>query len=449
MTPKQTRSSSSRVRTGCLTCKARRVKCDETKPVCKKCQSAKRECAGYLSAKDAATRVVPAKFTVYMPGIERPKNVFFPQFSGDQERISFEYFFLRTAHSFEAEFSTFLLSLVRDDPAISHALMAVGAFHRAFECGSIRDPSFQSRIQIFAFQRYGHAIQSLVRPAQAPENASFLAASVLFATFEALLGNYKLASLHLRSGIKLVQEMLNGRAFPSSSEAVLKMLQPLDSLCMLRGQRPLPMYGPCPEIPEKFQSLKEARKSFHDHLALPSRLHILKEHLNLGGLGGDVHARLTLREETMRALVHWEQWASSFGKYEADRGQEYLNLSTEAFALRTCFVIAKIYLSFIDCPLKQDGSPQISLQDGRLPEVYWLHELCLKQSVCETSPVVAFREEGVAVTFQVGAMVGIFISAFYCAEPIFEHIINHLYSVGMWNSEISMGVMQRMTNIRI
>ncbi|KAL2856636.1 hypothetical protein BJY01DRAFT_242683 [Aspergillus pseudoustus] len=36
-----------RTRTGCLTCRARRVKCDEQKPICERCQAANLECAGY------------------------------------------------------------------------------------------------------------------------------------------------------------------------------------------------------------------------------------------------------------------------------------------------------------------------------------------------------------------------------------------------------------------
>lgn len=36
-----------RVRTGCITCRKRRVKCDETRPVCTRCRSANFECEGY------------------------------------------------------------------------------------------------------------------------------------------------------------------------------------------------------------------------------------------------------------------------------------------------------------------------------------------------------------------------------------------------------------------
>lgn len=36
-----------RTKTGCLTCRKRRIKCDEGHPTCKNCQKSKRECLGY------------------------------------------------------------------------------------------------------------------------------------------------------------------------------------------------------------------------------------------------------------------------------------------------------------------------------------------------------------------------------------------------------------------
>ncbi|KAF4634345.1 hypothetical protein G7Y89_g3765 [Cudoniella acicularis] len=36
-----------RVKTGCLTCRKRKIKCDEQHPACRNCQKSKRECLGY------------------------------------------------------------------------------------------------------------------------------------------------------------------------------------------------------------------------------------------------------------------------------------------------------------------------------------------------------------------------------------------------------------------
>ncbi|KAK9235995.1 hypothetical protein V1525DRAFT_408206 [Lipomyces kononenkoae] len=44
LAPKRTRESTSKVRTGCSTCKARRVKCDEAKPICRRCAVGGRKC---------------------------------------------------------------------------------------------------------------------------------------------------------------------------------------------------------------------------------------------------------------------------------------------------------------------------------------------------------------------------------------------------------------------
>ncbi|QYT00138.1 Zn(2)-C6 fungal-type domain-containing protein [Trichoderma simmonsii] len=41
------RKGSAKVRTGCVTCKRRKIKCDETRPACRKCTSTGRVCAGY------------------------------------------------------------------------------------------------------------------------------------------------------------------------------------------------------------------------------------------------------------------------------------------------------------------------------------------------------------------------------------------------------------------
>ncbi|EHK17302.1 uncharacterized protein TRIVIDRAFT_205900 [Trichoderma virens Gv29-8] len=45
-----------RRRTGCLTCRARHVKCDERKPECERCETGNIECAGYLPKKQVQVR---------------------------------------------------------------------------------------------------------------------------------------------------------------------------------------------------------------------------------------------------------------------------------------------------------------------------------------------------------------------------------------------------------
>ncbi|KAL2807765.1 hypothetical protein BJX63DRAFT_60948 [Aspergillus granulosus] len=48
-TERRSRATKLKVRTGCITCKIRRVKCDEGKPSCSRCVSTGRKCDGYAS----------------------------------------------------------------------------------------------------------------------------------------------------------------------------------------------------------------------------------------------------------------------------------------------------------------------------------------------------------------------------------------------------------------
>jgi len=45
---RRTRNCGRKVRTGCVTCKTRHVKCDEQKPRCQRCVSTGRQCDGYV-----------------------------------------------------------------------------------------------------------------------------------------------------------------------------------------------------------------------------------------------------------------------------------------------------------------------------------------------------------------------------------------------------------------
>lgn len=45
-----------RTRTGCLTCRTRRIKCDERKPTCERCETANVECTGYTEKRRVMVR---------------------------------------------------------------------------------------------------------------------------------------------------------------------------------------------------------------------------------------------------------------------------------------------------------------------------------------------------------------------------------------------------------
>ncbi|PGH18585.1 hypothetical protein AJ79_00364 [Helicocarpus griseus UAMH5409] len=63
-----------RTKTGCLTCRKRRIKCDERHPVCRNCEKSKRECLGY----DPVFRPQPGPSTL-QPAPSQPSLLISPQ----------------------------------------------------------------------------------------------------------------------------------------------------------------------------------------------------------------------------------------------------------------------------------------------------------------------------------------------------------------------------------
>ena len=56
------RKPHSKVKTGCLTCKIRKKKCDEAKPACRRCLDTGRSCDGYMKANASVEREKPVLF---------------------------------------------------------------------------------------------------------------------------------------------------------------------------------------------------------------------------------------------------------------------------------------------------------------------------------------------------------------------------------------------------
>lgn len=113
--------------------------------------------------------------------------------SSDQERRCFDFFLNRTA----AQLSGFwdsdfwgcsILRATHHQPAIRHAVLALGSLHECFEAGdrSIVNPVWDTKEGGFALKQYNHAIKNLVKLANKGQQAVdvCLIACLFFACFE-------------------------------------------------------------------------------------------------------------------------------------------------------------------------------------------------------------------------------------------------------------------------
>jgi hypothetical protein len=173
-----------RVRTGCATCRRRRVKCDEKKPVCGRCLSANFVCEGYDPPRVA--RVAPSSSTgssvisVSAPRQTSPSSSVSSQGSSPNSELSWRHSNwqqeqLPLYHHFVTTtvvrlFRNDHVSFWRDQVAqmsfnsdlVYESLLAVGALHRAtlLSCqgGCAKEAA---KIRGLGFQAYGNTLRLL------------------------------------------------------------------------------------------------------------------------------------------------------------------------------------------------------------------------------------------------------------------------------------------------
>ncbi|KAL2867620.1 Zn(II)2Cys6 transcription factor domain-containing protein [Aspergillus lucknowensis] len=123
------RKFSRRTRSGCQTCRIRRVKCDEALPVCRNCTSTGRNCDGYA--------------VVQLPVSTRFRTPATPQLNPSlhlggktaDEKHCFNFFLTRTrpmlVSCFNSELWAPILRLAEHDSSVCHAVIAFSSLHRA------------------------------------------------------------------------------------------------------------------------------------------------------------------------------------------------------------------------------------------------------------------------------------------------------------------------------
>ncbi|GJC95923.1 C6 finger domain-containing protein [Colletotrichum higginsianum IMI 349063] len=124
-----TRKGQPKVRTGCLTCKSRKVKCDEAKPACVRCTSTGRKCEGYAVVVPSNRAIARARSRT-----TRLKDALAQAragWEGGSERATLEYFARDVApklpQNLENQFwNVAVPRMSRSEPAIRHAMAAIG-----------------------------------------------------------------------------------------------------------------------------------------------------------------------------------------------------------------------------------------------------------------------------------------------------------------------------------
>ena len=270
--PRQ-RFGGGKVRSGCITCKRRRVKCGEEKPSCLKCVRGKRVCEGYTSTAHGRRHADGSLIMIiYGPPRQTPSPL--PGVSM-QERRFFDFFQSRTAAQFAGPFSSELWSKVlpqlsHQENAIHHAIIAIGALHLQ----ETVDDAVNGSIE-YAICQYGKAIREVLTLDVSKSDAAAdvaLVACVLFTAFESLQGHYRSAMTHSGAGLKILQEQeaTNRKEVYLSRSLIKSAFMQLDTQSReigdvsLRPIRKLPWKTKLPRA--TFQNIDQAKEWLEEYM---------------------------------------------------------------------------------------------------------------------------------------------------------------------------------------
>ncbi|KAI0878635.1 hypothetical protein GGS24DRAFT_442477 [Hypoxylon argillaceum] len=189
------RKGSVKVRTGCVTCKVRKVKCDEGKPSCRRCTSTGRKCDGYGAS--------PASSALSW---HRPRHLF-PNVNDASERRSLDFFCEVAAPVLSGPLDPYfwthvVLQFSQMEPAVRHSVVAVGSLYEQAHRrpGMTALPHDNSLI----LSHYNAAIRHLKTM---KSESLILLVCILFVCIEFLRDNRVAAVEHLMHGISILKRM--------------------------------------------------------------------------------------------------------------------------------------------------------------------------------------------------------------------------------------------------
>ncbi|KAI9154905.1 Multidrug resistance protein 1-like protein 1 [Paramyrothecium foliicola] len=227
---KVARTSTSKVRTGCLTCKKRHVKCDEGKPKCGNCVRSDRHCEGYDNERNKkrqcsdvieirwdsrqAARVSPLRTQVQL-------STDLADFQNASSVFYFEEFVRvmqgpRVASGYHSSlWAVALPQLARQNSPLRHAAIGIGALS-VWYCNSQHETphgvSMSANVTVTPDMHYSlavaHYCESLRLHSQNSTMQDALFLSVLSLYFEIMRGNMQAALDHLNHGLAILVALL-------------------------------------------------------------------------------------------------------------------------------------------------------------------------------------------------------------------------------------------------
>ncbi|KPM46408.1 hypothetical protein AK830_g75 [Neonectria ditissima] len=211
-----------KVKTGCATCRIRKVKCDESKPFCQKCVGTGRTCDGY----ESPFRLINGQSisNAHPGGIKSgaDQQLIWPTFEIAPQEINLlnRYFSTKTMFDVNlgcSEEARQVLQASLTNPPIRHAISSLRALREDLEKSGDTTASAtqQTRSYEYGLQQYCMALGGLASNLTSPGSnglKSALLCCQIFISIEQVRGNYAAIAQHVIQGLRI---MHGSRARPN------------------------------------------------------------------------------------------------------------------------------------------------------------------------------------------------------------------------------------------
>ncbi|KAF5008251.1 hypothetical protein FDECE_5449 [Fusarium decemcellulare] len=277
------RKGSQKVRTGCLTCKARKVKCDEAKPKCNRCVTTGRKCDGYLPQKQEEQRPwhnnqhqLLANPSRTFPGVETRdegralqyfREIAGPYLSGPTDRYFWTHLVM--------QFANF-------EPAVRHSVVAISSLYEQL-------PGLRQRAggqdQRLVLTHYNAAIRELKTMTALDKQPLVLLVCILFICIEFLQSNDEAAIKHCKHGITMLAHC--GAEYQWTRQFLEPIFRRLSLFPFFFGRENSDypsVYALSSPVPERFHSFVDARSVMDEIFTRSVRIMRLGDDYRVGQL---------------------------------------------------------------------------------------------------------------------------------------------------------------------
>ncbi|KAF7558758.1 hypothetical protein G7046_g5397 [Stylonectria norvegica] len=315
-----------KVKTGCTTCKIRKVKCDESWPQCMRCKSTGRTCDGYRSPPTgslswdvllrAQPSVSPAADNTELRSLAFFRQAVAPVLSGP----------------FDASFWTHLVTQVmHHEPAVCHAVLAISSLYENFS-----PESLQPQHNAFAIRHYNKAIQLLLGD-KAQTVDTVLVVCALFICIEFLRGDHEAAISHSRHGV----HVLNTAQKPSRLAVVFCHMS-IFPFFFGETISDFPLIAnDVPKAAANFPSMIEAQYAL-DLLAVRSVRLVRDSDKYRLGVAAEEAPPPSLLDEQRQVGVDLDKWEKAFSRFSASRALN-THQDTASLALKMRCLVCRVW----------------------------------------------------------------------------------------------------------